>query len=72
MEEFRAQLLETIGESNLPIDAIYYVLKDVYKEVEEQYLPIREQFFAARAAMQQNKEAEVEKPQPEETEEVKE
>ena len=72
MEEFRAQLLETIGNSKLPIDAIYYIFKDVYREIEEQYIPIREQFFAARGVAQQNKEAEVEKPQPEETEEVSE
>lgn len=72
MEEFRAQLLETISNSNLPIDAIYYIFKDIARDIEEQYKPVREQFYAARALKQQDKEVEGENPQPQETKEGKE
>ena len=72
MEEFRAQLLETISNSNLPIDAIYYIFKDIARDIEEQYKPVREQFYAARALKQQDKEVEGENPQPQEIKERKE
>lgn len=72
MEEFRAQLLETISNSNLPIDAIYYIFKDIARDIEEQYKPVREQFYAARALKQQDKEVEGENPQPQEIKEEKE
>ena len=70
MEEFRMKLLEAIGNSNLPMDAVYYVFKDVAREIEEQYKPVREQFYAARALKQQDKEVEGENPQPQEMKEV--
>ena len=37
LEKLRQQLSNTINESNLPIDCIYYVLKDVYGEIVSLY-----------------------------------
>lgn len=33
LQEFRQNISNTINTSNLPIDAVYYVLKDVLNEV---------------------------------------
>lgn len=39
MEELRINLIQTINQAgvNLPLEAIFYVVKDVYRDVEESY-----------------------------------
>ena len=37
-EEFKQNLYNLINQSNLPISNVYYVMKDVFKELEGIYL----------------------------------
>lgn len=37
MEQFRRILIEVINNSELPFDARYYIIKDVYRDVYELY-----------------------------------
>ena len=37
MEEFRKKLIEVINESHLPFEATYYIVKDVYRDVADNY-----------------------------------
>lgn len=37
MEELRKQLVELINNSQLPFEATYYVVKDVFREVADVY-----------------------------------
>lgn len=37
MEELRESILKVINESTLPLDAKYYVLKDVFRDVDKVY-----------------------------------
>lgn len=63
MEQFRRLLIEVFNNSDLPFDARYYVIKDVYRDVLELYenfLKEQEAELAKRAeeTMQQEKEYE--------------
>ena len=37
MEEFREQLVKLFNECSLPFDAKFYILKDVFRDVDEVY-----------------------------------
>ena len=37
VEEFRQNLVATVNNSGLPVSIIYYVLTDVYNEINSQY-----------------------------------
>lgn len=37
MEELRDKLINMINECNLPIEGIYYIFKDVFRELSDQY-----------------------------------
>ena len=37
MEELRDKLINIINECNLPIEGIYYIFKDVLRELSDQY-----------------------------------
>lgn len=37
MEELRTKIMRLLNECNLPAEAVYYILKDVYRDVEESY-----------------------------------
>ena len=37
MEELRDELINIINECNLPIEGIYYIFKDVFRELSDQY-----------------------------------
>lgn len=37
MEELRLKLIEDINNSNLPVEALLFVVKDVYRDVTELY-----------------------------------
>lgn len=54
MEELRARLLQAVNESNLPIEAIYYLVKDFYREVDDTYKYYLQQAQVQNAAPQLN------------------
>lgn len=37
MEQFKQQLLQLANSSQLPLEAIYYVVKDFYRDVDDAY-----------------------------------
>ncbi len=37
MEDLRNKLIDIINECNLPIEGIYYIFKDVFRELSDQY-----------------------------------
>ena len=37
MEQLKQQLLQVVNESNLPLEAIYYVCKDFFRDVDDAY-----------------------------------
>lgn len=37
MEDLRNKLINIINECNLPIEGIYYIFKDVFRELSDQY-----------------------------------
>ena len=37
MEELRDKLINMINECDLPIEGIYYIYKDVFRELSDQY-----------------------------------
>ena len=56
MEQLKQKLLQIVNESKLPIDAIYYVCKDFFRDVDDAY----QQFLLnQKEQQQQNKEEEV-------------
>lgn len=62
MEQFRNLLIQTFNEAELPFDAKYYVLKDIYRDVSLMYENILKEQEAAKmqAAMMKNEEVPVE------------
>ena len=55
MEQFRKALIEIINNSDLPFEARYYILKDVYRDVAELYeKALMEQAQAEFLAQQAN------------------
>lgn len=38
MEEFRNQLIHLINNCGLSFDCIYYIIKDVYREIADSYM----------------------------------
>ena len=57
MEEFKSNLIKVTNESNLPIEAIYFVVKDFYRDVEDAF----KQYKANAAAQSQRSEELAEK-----------
>ena len=49
MEQFRKALIEVINNSELPFDARYYIIKDVYRDVYELYEKMLEEQEIAMA-----------------------
>lgn len=43
MEQFRKKLVEFINGSDLPFDAKYYIIKDIYRDIFELYLKMLEE-----------------------------
>jgi len=37
MEKFRKQLIDLINSTQLPAEAVYYIVKDVYRDLYEDY-----------------------------------
>ena len=59
MEEFKNNLFYVINNSKLPIDATYYVFKDVFRELDDAY-----KSYLKRVAAAQEAQAQVEEEQP--------
>ena len=51
MEQLKNKLLQVVNESGLPLDAIYYVCKDFFRDVDDTY-----QQFLLKQKKQQNEE----------------
>jgi hypothetical protein len=62
IEDFKGSLMSTINNCGLPISVIYYVMTDLYKEVDTQYYNYINQ---ARAAASRQVEEAAPAPQPE-------
>lgn len=37
MEELKQKLLQVVNTSNLPLEAIYYIVKDLFRDVDDAY-----------------------------------
>ena len=37
MEQLKQKLVQVVNEANLPLDAIYYVTKDFFRDVDDAY-----------------------------------
>lgn len=48
MEELRKKIVKDINESNLPLDCIYYLMKDLFRDIEAQYANFIQQQEAAQ------------------------
>ena len=64
MEQLRRQLTDIINNSQLPAECIFYVFKDVFRDLQEQYVALLN-----TQALQQNEVEEI-SPQPQDVEEV--
>lgn len=63
MEELRDRLINMINECNLPIEGIYYIFKDVFRELSDQYsivLQKQRQEKTSQEEVTENKEQEKE------------
>ncbi len=53
MEQLKQQLLQVVNQSNLPLEAIYYIVKDFYRDVDDAYRQaLQQQMTQARAAQE--------------------
>ena len=48
MEKLKLKLLQAANESNLPLEAIYYVTKDFFRDVDDTYKRYLEQVQAQK------------------------
>ena len=44
MEELRKKIAQDVNESKLPLDCIYYLLKDLFRDIEMQYSSYIQQY----------------------------
>ena len=58
MEELRLKLISTINESGLPLEAIVFVIRDVYRDVNETFQRMSEEAKKASSENNNNKEGE--------------
>lgn len=61
MEELKKQIIAAINNSKLPAEGVYYIVKDVYRDVEDSYYNYlkEKEAKAAQEAAAQNAEEEV-------------
>lgn len=58
MEELRVNLINTINASGLPIEAVVFVVRDVYRDVNETFRKMTEEAQKASSENNNNKEGE--------------
>ena len=56
MEKLKNKLLQVVNESGLPLDAVYYVCKDFFRDVDDTY-----QQFLLKQQEEENKKQQEEK-----------
>lgn len=56
MEDLRNKLINIINECNLPIEGIYYIFKDVFRELSDQYSVILQKQKQEEIASQKKEE----------------
>lgn len=55
MEELRKKIVKDINEANLPLDCIYYLLKDLFRDIEMQYSSYIQQMEAQKQYKEESK-----------------
>ena len=58
MEELRVNLINTINASGLPIEAVVFVVRDVYRDVNETFRKMTEEAKKASSENNNNEEGE--------------
>ena len=58
MEELRVNLINTINASGLPIEAVVFVVRDVYRDVNETFRKMTEEAQKASSENNNNEEGE--------------
>ena len=58
MEELRVNLINTINASGLPIEAVVFVVRDVYRDVNEAFRKMTEEAQKASSENNNNEEGE--------------
>lgn len=53
MEKFKQDLIKVINNTKLPPECIYFVVKDIYRDVLEQYKEVQKQIAAGQVASTQ-------------------
>lgn len=57
MEEYKNQVIDLTNQSELPIGAIYYIIKDLYKELESLYnKQVQQEYFMRQQQENEKKE----------------
>lgn len=56
MEELRLKLISTINESGLPLEAIVFIVRDVYRDVNETFQRMSEEVKNASSEKNNNNE----------------
>lgn len=62
LNDFKSKIIETINTSNLTIEVIYYVMKDIMYDVTNQYNTLLQQEAAAQASIKEESQAVEEQP----------
>lgn len=57
LNNFKNKIIETINTSNLTIEVIYYVMKDIMYDVTNQYNTLLQQEAAAQASVNEESQA---------------
>lgn len=55
MEELRKNIAKNINESNLSLECVYYILKDIFRDVEGEYIKFIQQQEAMKKQEKENK-----------------
>jgi len=55
MEELREKIAKDVNESNLPLDCVYYLFKDLFKDLEMQYGTYIQQMKEQKQHKEENK-----------------
>lgn len=58
IEEYKNQIIDLTNNSGLPIGAIYYIMKDLYKDLETLYNKQVQQEYQARKQQQESEKKE--------------
>ena len=61
MEELKQQIIDLCNESELPLEALLFVTKDVWRDVEDTLRKVKEQTARSKAAQMAQQQEEKEK-----------